>query len=388
MNTNTDIVKPQTTGEILKCDDNVINTLSPIAQGWLLMAAKKVETFVDLERNELAIQSELKDIKTQVSVPNPSNELLKTVQDSIARAKSLYATGKDQRLQFTNIIKEKLIDAAMMFEKRSDVLLAEADKNEFDFRKLVVAENAKGQNKTNELAAFKAHVQNEYSRIATQYRNTLETKITQAYSTALRSQKMNTDELERYLSVVQEFMGKVELDDFIIFKPTYLTRDEMVSAFTEVRAYDSSDDLMSAIRNLNDTFSMYAEDLQNAEAAIKAKEQQTIQAAQQANENLEIETATNMLVSQASDLSITGLPKIKSKVDVVEENSDTWALSVLSAFTKNWQDCRKYLGVKQWSKLSLGQMATALGKLATDQGKVNINPGTVFSGLTLKVIEK
>lgn len=388
-----EVIKAQTPYEIIGIAAGVFNSLPPLAQGWLTMASVKKTVFDQLQKDELAIQEKLNSI----AIPgNPNmtaealNAELKKIQETIAAGKSIYAESKAMRINFTNEIDERLIKAAMAFEKRSEILINEATAKELEFRKVVVAKNSEGEAKQTELNQLEAHIKNEWYRIAAKYRADLDEIITVGYTDALK-QKQSPDTIGEYMEVVKQVLTQTELDGFIVFKRTLVDDAEAGKLFAGIPQYDPAADLQAAYVKLNEAFSMYAEDLKNSEAAIKEQEAALQERQQEAAQDVEITTATNNLTAHAGGLSFSGGPAIKNKVEVLEENNETWALAVLNAFIKNWKECREFLGVRTWSKLTIGQMAVALGKLAMKQnktGKKDLVQGAVFTGLTLKVIEK
>ena len=61
--------------------------------------------------------------------------------------------------------------------------------------------------------------------------------------------------------------------------------------------------------------------------------------------------------------------------------SEQWAKAVMAAFIVNLPNLGKWLRVKSWGNLKIGQMADYLGKLATETG-------VVFTGLEMEEVCK
>lgn len=379
--------------EIIGIAPEIYSQLPPIAQGWVGMCAVKVETFKALEHDELAIQAALNGIdalcitKEGDTVEGLTANLTK-VQEILATNKTLAATSKDQRLFFTNTLDEKLMKPAMAFEKRSILLINVAELKELNLRRHVERMQAVAQHKTNEIAELKTHLINEYYRIAAKYRVELRTLVVGSYNTAL-DQRQDVANIKKYKETIVEFLKELQLDLFEKKTRLYVTDDEAGEIFQSVPAYDGKDDLAAAIKSLDDQFAMYAEDLQNAAAAMNAQSERLQEQNKSEAKDLEITIATNNLVSNVgTEIDFGGSAKVKRKMDVVIENSDVWASGVMSAFQKNWDEVVKYISVKEWGNLAIKQMAAALGKLATDRGQTSTQPGKVFMALTLKVVEK
>lgn len=346
--------------------------LSPTQKGWLKLEATKKKTFTELQAQELEVQ------KVLLNITEDKN--LDSVQAKIKSAKNISATAKQQRLEFTGLINNNLINPSMEFEKRSETLLVEAGKHELELRKVAANDAAKKDAYNNELAALKAHIVNEYHRIAATYRTRLSAIITDAYVTALNA-KTPVGELQAYISEIRVILSEVKLEAFVKFNRTLVDDKDAMEAFSAIKQYDAAPDLKFAIETeISEKFAMYEQDLQNAELMIKAaKEEQEKQAALNA-EKLELEKATNTLIARA-EVGGSDAPKVKKSLEVVEENSPTWAMAVMGHFIKNFQSAQPKLRVKSWGKLSISQMATALAQVAGETGEV-------YSGLTMKEIEK
>lgn len=387
-----EIVKHQTPAEILGVDPGVFNSLSPLASGWLTMAAIKVTTFNDLQADELAVQGDINKIKPLIALATegvPYEDLKKRladVQTALADARSTANIAKGKRLYFTNELDVKLITPAMQFEKRSEIIIKEATADELNYRIRINAIGDSATRRETERNELKTHIINEWYRVAAKYRADLAKFITDGYTTALK-EKRKPKELAPYLEAIRGFMNAVELDGFIVFTRILVTDDEAMELFNSIKGYDGADDLATALKALDTQFAMYDKDLKNADAAIETATTLFNESQASADKDLKIEMATNNLNSNVG-VSTVSAPVVKRDMVVIEENSDAWASAVLGAFHKHWNDCRKFIRVATWSKLSIGQMATALGKLATENGQTSIEPGKVYTGIALQVVRK
>lgn len=346
--------------------------LTPTQLGWLKLEKLKGTTFGDLGKQELSIQGTLADIV--------GDKDLASVQGKIKTAKETYSVLKDQRLQFTRMIDEKLVKPSMDFENRSEALIAVASAHELDLRKLASAAAASTNAKANELAALKAHIQNEYTRIATTYKLDLKKHITDAYTTALNGD-YTPDAIPDYLKKVKGFMAEVKLIPFTKFrKRDYVTDEEAYTAFASILEYNPENDFNEALKALDDQFALYAEDSQNKAAAAAAAAEQLASQTKAAIQEQEVAQATNTLIANATVAQVDA-PKIKKDLEIVVENTQTWAMAVMSHFIKRFLDAAPKLRVKQWQKLSIGQMADALAKLSETTNEK-------YEGLTIKEVEK
>jgi hypothetical protein len=387
-----ELQKQQQLHELLGIPLATLNLFGPVQQGWLQMSITKTKVFESLAANELIVQQKLLDIEKECSLKEnetveSANTRLTGVQSRIKEAVSVYDTAKAERLYFTGLIEEKLIQPAMQYEKRNLVLIDNAKKHELSFREVVVKKQNEGASKALEIEQLKAHIKNEHYRIAAQYRLDCAQIIVDGYINALK-QKQTKEQLPAYIKSIEKFVREVQLSPFNRFNRILIDDKEAMAIFKELPAYDPAEDLKTLLETIPDKFAMYDQDLKNTEEAVKATQQQQNQLKKEINDDVIQETATNNLVSKSTSMSISGGAKLKTKMDVVEENNSEWALHVIKAFQKNWNECWKLLKVKTWSKLSLAQMATALGALATQNGNTSIEPGKVYDGLTLEVIKK
>jgi uncharacterized protein YaaR (DUF327 family) len=206
--------------------------------------------------------------------------------------------------------------------------------------------------------------------------------VLESYATALK-QKQPVKEIEKYKTAIKDFLSDVKLGKFVPFNLVLVSKDEAKKIYAEIPVYKPAEDLIAAVNSIDEQFAMYAQDLKNSKAAVAVAEGKVEQVKKDTEELIEIESATNTLVSSAGSLDVTSsAAKIKKTKQVVEENTDAWAMTVLAEFVKNFAAARKTLRISTWSKLSIGQMTAALGKLATEDNDKK------FSNLVLKTIEK
>jgi len=345
--------------------------LNNVQKGWLVMASLKETTFQSLGKKELEVQGFLNDID--------KDKDLKSVQDKLSKAKSLASEAKEERLHFTNKLKEKLIDKAMEFEKRNDDLIIKASKHEFTLREAEVEKNKEVDKKNKEISNFKLHFENGNYKIASDYRLTLSNRINFYYKGAMTQKKMSKKDLEQYIQDIKNELPQIEVGKHSSFERNLITKEEAIELFKSVQLYNPANDLKEAIENVDIKFGMYEQDIKNAEAAIKQSEIDAKKKEEDEKEALKVEQSTNTLIAAAGSFTVLGGAVIKKALEVEEENTTEWAMSVIAAFIKNMARCK--LRVQTWSKLSIGQMAAALGKLATDTGET-------FAGLKLKEIKK
>jgi hypothetical protein len=385
----------------LEVSEYVVKMLMPQQLGWLKLAIDKKKTFEALQKDELKVQEVLKDITAD-------NDLA-SVQKKIKDANDTATTSKEQRLVFTNGIKEKLTEPAMEFETRNFELIDAAKVHELALRK---KENEKQQGeaaKKKEEVQFEAHVKNEHIRIGTAYQLELSKTVTQAYTSALKG-PIPPDEIPAYLETVRTVLAEIKLEKFQKFPRTiekyidepwvvngkqiadktpvykYVNDKRAAEIYKSVEPYNPAEDLQTALNDLDVKFELYEHDFKNAKKAIAAANKKQLEVEQEITETAEQETATNKLMINVGNYTV-GSPsgartEIKKRYNIVEENTEAWAVAVLSAFIKNWAVAKTHLKVKTWGKLTLTQMGKALADIKTAKNE------TTFDNIKFEVSEK
>ena len=319
-----------------------MNQLTTIQQGWLKLAEIRIDLFDRLRLDELACQKELNRIQ---DLP------LEKMQANLRNAKFNLSEAKRKRLEFT-----RMIDEANKFE-----LAARLD---------IESKAKESQLHANEVALYKAHIINEWTRIAHEYRSNLQKMIDSSYINCIKA-KNPVEQVSAMVSDLQSIMSKFDLSSFVKFQRMFITDQEALDIFHSIDKYEPANDLSYYQTLVNDRFEMYAHDLANEESLAKLEEEQQIRVAN-AEQELKADIATNTLIAQAETL-IVDTPKVKREIKIVVIESEAWAMAVMTNFIKNWQHVNKYVKVKSWAKLSIGQMADALAKHISETGETFTN---------------
>lgn len=400
--TQSQIKNPAKVAAKLEVDEAVVTMLTPQQLGWLQLAKNKRDVFASLEADELKVQ----ELVTACIV----SDKLDVVQKQMKEIKDLVATSKEKRLVFTNDIKAKLIDTAMEYEERNAELLNKVTTHEFALRKKANEAQQATAAKQKEEAAFEAHVKNEHIRIGSAYRLELAQMVTDAYINALNPKAtLKPSEIPEYLEKIKVMMQEIKLLKFNVYPRTiekyideplikngkqiadqtpvykYIDDKRAAEIFKSVPAYNAHDDLKDALEDLDKKFEMYDLDFKNAKAAIKAAAKKLEEQQATISETAEQEVATNNLMKSVGNYSVNttkGKTEVKRKYVLEVANDEQWALSVLSAFLKNWSAAKQLLKVKTWDKLSLAQMGKALAELKTSDNELE------FANLKFTVDEK
>jgi hypothetical protein len=340
------------------------------------MAKRREILFNSLLRGELQIQMLSQGLSETCK--------LEEVQATLKEAKDIAATNKEERIAFTNRLKEKLIEPSMEFEKRNEEVIGRLVTKEFDLRKAEAEKSKAEENHRKEKERYKAHVVNENNRIGFEYRTTLRKRINFYYNQALDEKKRDKKELATLLQEVKEELAMIEVGKPVKFERSLVTVEEAKELLKEMFMYDPKDDLQAMQNEVEDVFTMYEQDIKNAAAAKEAARKRLEDEQAKAKEELDVETSTINLIASADSYAVSGAPKVKQSLAVVVENSEPWTLAVIAAFLKNFGAAKAKLQVKTWEKLSIGQMAAALGKIASESDDVTLS----LPGLKLQMVEK
>lgn len=347
--------------------------LSDVQRGWLQMCHNRNVTVSTLEAGELEVQGLIKNIETVTD--------LSKVQEALKKAKSIASEKMEVRKYFTGALKTKLIDKLMEYEKRSEELIETATKHELKIRQVAAKKAQDDSSKARETEQYKAHIKNEYARVAALYGLKLQNRIGFYYRGALAEKKKNKVLLEEYMTMIFNELPLIEKDAAVKFNRAWVTNEEAKVIIAEIPVPDYVAVLKAAQVSIATMFEMYDNDIKNAEAAIAAQDLEATQKQAAVESELTENAAMNNLVASADSFVVggAGTPTVKKKWVINEENTSEWALAVMTGFIGNLKECQEKLLIKSWAKLTLSQMATALSKVANDY-----NPVKQFPNLTMK----
>jgi hypothetical protein len=338
-----------------------MNQLTTIQQGWLKLAEIRIDLFDRLRLDELACQVELKDFQ---DLP------LEKMQANLRNVKHFLSEAKRKRLDFTRMIDDKLSTPSMEFEKRMAAMIDEATKLELAARLDNESKAKESQLLQNEIAQFKTHIVNEWTRIAHEYRSNLQKMIDSSYINCIKA-KNPVSQVPAMVSDLKDIMSRFALGNFQKFDTRLISNEQALEIFHSIDKYVHDRDLAYYQTLAAERFQMYAHDLANEESLEKLLQEQQIRVIA-AEQELAADIATNTLIAQAETL-IVDTPKVKREIKIVVIESEAWAMAVMTNFIKNWQYVNKYVKVKSWAKLSIGQMAEALAKHISETGETFSN---------------
>jgi hypothetical protein len=327
-------------------------------EAWVQLAQKKNELTQKLANSELALQKILLDCNV--------NDY-KTIDEALAVYRKSHTSLIETRKEFTIIIDANIVQPLMQFEKRSDpkvnTLYIELTTTSLNLRQVAAKKAHEFQSIENEKNMFTNHCINEFLRIESKYIQDLNAQIDKDYANHLT----NNFPVPNF-KIIETNLRTVILDAMKKYVPVVITKEQMKELYRQIEQPKYNEILENKISMLSQIFINYATDLANASAAIEARELEAKIAAKEIAHKLEAETAINTLISNAST-PIVETPKIKVELKIEVINSPEWAQLIMTHFIANMHTLVKYVRVKTWDNLSIGQMATAIAKHATDTGE-------------------
>jgi hypothetical protein len=337
-------------------------------EAWIQMADAKNSLVDELRQSELQAQSLL--------VVDTST--YQNIDTALATYRKAHSDMVELRKSFTNQIDKGIIQPLMAYEKRVDPKANEVyqrlEKASLALRKEEADRVTRINQVNQELAQFKAHCSNEFFRCAAEYRAAIRREITNQYAYWLKEGTMPD------MKLMKDAMSLIDVPSITKFRPVLITKEQMKAVYDEIHKPNYQSILEEMIEEMDATFANFKSDLANKSAALaRQKEAQQLADIQQ-KQQLAEESAINTLIATSEALVIAE-PTIKRTYSIVVVESEAWAKNVIAGFISNMPHLAKYIRVKSWSKLSIGQMAEYLAKLATDTD-------TRVNGLTYESIER
>lgn len=338
--------------------------------GWQLVARGKQKCDALLQKQSLELQGILFGWEQADQ---------KTLADKLAAYRKAWGELVDIRKNFT-VILDNLKEATMKTEKEYDPKnLAQykyAEQRELEFRKEAAQEAAKMQAKAQEIARFNAHVMNQYAAVAMDLKARFERIAQEVYEHCLHA-KTPEAEIGGAKDIAIQTMAAEKPLQYSVFQRTLITNQEAAELGNKIQPPDFKAILEYGVNFLESRFSMYANDLANAEAAI-INSRTELQASQvTAQAEADQAAAINQLAQTATAYVEPGPTVKKTTSIVVETDSEKFVMTIMAAFMGNFQQAFKKLRVKDYSKINVGQMAAALDAA-----------GVTVEGVTYKTIEK
>ena len=208
------------TQELILNEQVTPKSITPAQQSaWLGMAQAKNDLTAQLTNLELQAQTILLKVK--------ESEDYTAIDTALADYRKQHASIVDLRKAFTNKIDAGIIQPLMAIEKRVDSktnteYLTQAAKS-LQLRKIEAEKVVSANQKNNEKAQFIAHLQNEYMRIAIEYRQDLWREFSDYYKTCLNEKVATPD-----LTSLKEALKELPFHPIKKFESKYHSKDELL----------------------------------------------------------------------------------------------------------------------------------------------------------------
>jgi len=347
-----------------------------------LVSQKQANAWIGLAQQKNMMAQALKnmELKAQSILLLANTDNYKAIDDALLAYRNHHTSMIETRKPLTQAIDAGIIQPLMEFEKRVDPKL-NADyqgltERSFNIRKAELQGVQEQNKKAGEIAAFKTHVENEFHRITNDYRWLLRNEARGQYEIALR-ERLNPVTVD-----IKKMMATLAPNPPAKFQPTLLTQEEMKTIYAGIPQPNYTQIFTEEMVAMDQLFSNFDSDVANAEAAIEFQKAADENRRLADEGRLASEQSMTTMIGKAETVRIEE-PKIKKNLVIEIEETEAWARAVIAAFVINMPDLiqGKYIRVKSWSNLSLGQMAEYLGKFATETG-------IVYKNLKLKEVEK
>lgn len=329
-------------------------------EAWYLVGRGKMVMDAELQKHALAIQGFSNGWQTMAQP---------ALADAIKKWRATHSAMTEARQEFTQYIDEAK-NQCMSVEREYDPKTNETYKAmtalELKLREAEANKVNEANELINETALYKAHMINQYQELACDYRDKLRALVHDTYTLCLK-QKTPPENVQPAINACVAAMRVTMPKELVRYKRNRLSDADASAIVQNLRQPSYADIFNEYLKELNEKFSMYANDLANAEQALanqvevfevqKFEDHVNDQAEKQANE-LYIKATTQVLTAAPGVKPVTETSKIK-----IGESKE-WAAIIIAAFLANFQKCIEKVRVKKdkpdYSTLSVERMAAAL----------------------------
>ena len=334
---------------------------------WLQLGYAKGTVLKKLEAKELELQQILLGWETK-----PLLEL----QTAIEAYKKGISEIPEMRKGYTKYL-ETIKEELMQPEKRVAALPALASATaryntlRLDAQKL--ADDAKA--KATEAASFKAHVTNEYLRIASQYKIDLWKQIVDAYTMALRDE-LEEEGIRTYVELTKKVLAEVKRVPATKFVPKHHKPEELPPLAAGIKPPNYAGILAEANTELINKFKTYHQDKANHVAASDFLNSEMAKIEAEVKQEVTNTTAVNNLMVTAGSVVVTEDTGIKQAVKVWKPKFEgempfSVAIRVMGEFLAKQVMVQDKMRLKDFGNLTVKQMASALCELGVKVEGVN-----------------
>jgi hypothetical protein len=334
--------------------------LSEQQQSWLVLADQTANIKQSLQGKELALQG------LCAKPANTYEEVDGILVTYDKEQKVLMA----ERLQFTNFIKDNLVEPLMAFEKRAKeyepYLKLKAKHLQLRLEAEAKAEQEKAieAEKQSYLTALKnAAIQSE-----TAYRMEMDRVVNNIFAQFLNEGQKTPD-----IDLAVEILASLKFPTIeLAYTRNLLTVEQLFQLEKEVPIVDFYSIQSELIERAKAKFANeYQAALQNREAAIAQNLKDQEQKAAAMKREAEEKAAMNTIIGTATAHTATvEAPKIKRTLVPIIEDTEQWTVNVMMQFIRLRDHTFNYVRVKSYPYLTVNQMANALAKHHSETGEI------------------
>lgn len=344
--------------EIVKTE-SVTVSVTPRQAAWIKLADVKTKLETSLQKQELQLQLYLQ---------GESIEVIESHIDSYVKGwKSLQA----ERLAFTSIVDNKIVQPLMDYEKRSSPATNEGFvKLKQKLLELKLAANEKGgveKAKKDEQILYIAHIKNQYEIQKAEFLKTAYREISVCYKAALEDPRTK-DEIK---GEVAKTITEIKFVELVKFPRKHVTNEEATKIYADIPKPSVKELRGTMLTELERTWGNYEND-KAANLGTTIEEESQIRLKEIENE-FQQSTAINSLMAQGemnqtATVVGAGKKKVKTVISVVSEDTLVWAIKIMAAFI-NTPQAHGYLKAKKAGNIKVEQLADALATHVMAGGK-------------------
>ena len=354
---------------------NPVNELVAFAQSAKELPAEKVPAWLILGRGKLVLDQGLTKYSLELSgILNGYEKYTKLTVAELTKKLADFRKRQGDMVEFRKLYTkhlDALVIKCMAQEKAYNHDPKKGDVNEtyklaaaleLNLRKEAEEDEIKKQKKATENANLTAHIKNEYYRIAAQYRKDLEVIINDAYTHCL-TQKTPVENIHIATDAAKKTMKDVRPQQRTAFTLVLTTKEEAEAILKDIPTPDYATAWAEALSNLKEKFELYANDLENAPAAIEAANEELADTISEINNDVEATAATTVLLENAGAYVAppAGLKAVEVKKKIkIQKEDQRWVTAIMAAFLNNFVKCIVKIRNSDYSKITIAQMAAAL----------------------------
>jgi hypothetical protein len=329
-------------------------------KSWLVLADQTANIKQSLQGKELALQG---------LCAKPANTF-EEVDGILVTYDKEHKVLMAERLNFTNFIKDNLVEPLMAFEKRAKEYEPYVKLKAKHLQLRLEAEAKAAQEKAieTEKQSYLTALKNAAIQSETAYRMEMDKMVNNIFAQFLNEGQKRPD-----IDLAVEILASLKFPTVeTAYTRNLLTVEQLFQLEKEVQPVDFYAIQSELIERAKQKFANeYQAALQNREAAIaqnlKDQEQKAAAMKREADEK----AAMNTIIGTATAHTATvEAPKIKRTLVPIIEDTEQWTVNVMMQFIRLREHTFNYVRVKSYPYLTVTQMANALAKHHSETGEI------------------